>query len=79
MACTMETNTHCLPAKRVMTGRVESMVEAPPHEMAASGLIQRTMSGVKSNVASSRMMLASRATVPSSAPLYWVMKMDERE
>ena len=55
------------------------MVEAPPHEMAASGLIQRTMSGVKSNVASSRMMLASRATVPSSAPLYWVMKMDERE
>ena len=22
---------------------------------------------------------ASRATVPSSAPLYWVMKMDERE
>lgn len=79
MACTMDTNIHSRPAKRVMIGKVVSMVEAPPQEMAANGPRKRTRSGVNRRVRISRMMLLIRATVPSSAPLYWVMKMDESE
>ena len=62
-----------------MTGRVVSMVEAPPQVMGASGPQRRTSSGVQSRVKSSRAMLLTSAMVPSYGPLYWVMKMEERE
>ena len=51
----------------------------PPVEMGASGPAHLASRGVSSNVIISRMMLVSRAMVPSSAPRYSVMKMLERE
>ena len=67
------------PEVRVMTGRVVSIVVAPPDVMGASGPKRRSSSGARSSVAISRRMLDMRATVPSSAPTDSVMKMEESE
>ena len=58
-----------------MIGRVVSIVVAPPDDMGASGPNRLAMSGVSKRVIISRMMLASKAMVPSSAPRYSVMPM----
>ena len=60
-------------------GAVVSMLVAPPDEIGANGPNQRANSGVSRSVAISRMMLAKRAMVPSSAPRYSVMKMLDSE
>ena len=70
----METTTNCCPAVRVMMGSVVSIVVAPPAEIGARLPNQCTSNGAASNVRISRLMLASRAIVPNSAPLYSVMK-----
>ena len=75
----METTTNCCPAVRVMMGSVVSIVVAPPAEMGARFPNHRTSNGAASSVRISRLILASRAMVPSSAPLYSVMKMLESE
>ena len=75
----METTTNCCPAVRVMMGSVVSIVVAPPAEIGARFPNQRTSSGAASSVSISRVMLASRAMVPNSAPLYSVMKILESE
>mgnify|MGYP000009728946 FL=1 len=75
----METTTNCCPAVRVIIGSVVSIVVAPPAEMGARLPNQRTSNGAASRVSISRLILASRAIVPSSAPLYSVMKILESE
>ena len=75
----METMTYFCPAVCVMIGRVVSMVVAPPEEMGARFPNQRTINGAQSKVMISRAMFDNKATVPSSAPLYSVMKMLESE
>lgn len=55
------------------------MVVAPPDEMGANGPNRLAISGASKRVIISRMMLASKAIVPSSAPRYSVMKMLESE
>ena len=60
-------------------GSVVSIVVAPPAEMGARFPNHRTSNGAASSVRISRLILASRAMVPSSAPLYSVMKMLESE
>ena len=75
----METMTKRCPAHCVMMGRVVSIVVAPPDEMGARLPNHRTISGAQSNVIISRAMFESKATVPSSAPLYSVMKMLDSE
>jgi hypothetical protein len=62
-----------------MMGKVVSIVVAPPDETGARLPNQRTNNGAQSNVMISRAMFDSKATVPSSAPLYSVMKMLESE
>jgi hypothetical protein len=75
----METTTNCCPAVRVMMGSVVSIVVAPPAEMGARFPNHRTSNGAASSVRISRLILASRAMVPNSAPLYSVMKILESE
>lgn len=75
----METTTNCCPAVRVIIGSVVSIVVAPPAEMGAKLPNQRTSNGAANKVSISRLILASSAMVPSSAPLYSVMKMLESE
>ena len=75
----METMTNSCPEQRVIMGRVVSMVVAPPTEMGASFPKNFTNRGAQSKAMISRMMFESSAMVPSSAPLYSVMKMLESE
>ena len=75
----METMTTSWPDERVMMGRVVSIVVAPPILIGANFPKNLTSNGAQSNVNISRMILAIRAIVPNSAPLYSVMKMLERE
>ena len=75
----METTTNCCPAVRVIIGSVVSIVVAPPAEMGAKLPNQRTSNGAANKVSISRLILVSSAMVPSSAPLYSVMKMLESE
>lgn len=75
----MDTMTNFCPAVCVIMGRVVSMVVAPPDEMGARLPNHRTMSGAHNSVMISRAMFDSKATVPSSAPLYSVMNMLESE
>lgn len=63
----------------VMMGRVVSIEVAPPAVMGASGPNTFASSGARSSVIISRMMLASRAMVPSSTPRNSVMKMLDSE
>ena len=74
-----EIKTNLSPLHRVMMGSVVSMVVAPPAEMGANGPKNLTRSGAPSNVKISRMILASRATVPNSGPRYSVMRMLDNE
>ena len=60
-------------------GRVVSIVVAPPTEMGASFPKNFTNKGAQSKAMISRMIFQSSAMVPSSAPLYSVMKMLESE
>ena len=62
-----------------MMGSVVSIVVAPPAEIGASRPKTEAIQGARSNVAISRMMLLNRAMVPSSGPLYSVMKMQLRD
>ena len=75
----MDTMTYFCPAHCVMMGRVVSIVVAPPDEMGARLPNQRTISGAPNKVMISRAMFDNKATVPSSAPLYSVMKILESE
>ena len=75
----METMTYFCPAHWVMMGSVVSIVVAPPDEMGARLPKHRTISGAPNKVIISRAMFESKATVPSSAPLYSVMKILESE
>ena len=62
-----------------MMGSVVSIVVAPPEDIGASGPNHFAISGVISSVIISRMILVSRAMVPSSAPRYSVMKILDSE
>ena len=62
-----------------MTGSVVSMDVAPPADMGASLPQKRTIIGAPSRVMISRIILASKAVVPSSVPLYLVMKILDNE
>lgn len=75
----MDTITNSCPEKRAIMGKVVSIVVAPPAEIGASLLKYLTNRGAKSNVMISRDMFDNNAIVPSSAPLYSVMKMLDRE
>ena len=70
----METTTNCCPEQRVMIGNVVSIVVAPPADIGARLPNQRTNRGAQSKVIISRIMLESKAMVPSSGPLYCVIK-----
>ena len=75
----MDTITNCCPAVWVMIGRVVSIVVAPPAEIGARLPNHLTSNGAASKVTISRDILASKATVPNSAPLYSVMKILDKE
>ena len=75
----MEITTNSLPEKRVMTGRVVSIVVAPPAQIGANLPNQQTSKGVPSKVIISRIILAVKAKVPNSAPRYSVIKTEDRE
>ncbi len=62
-----------------MIGSVVSIVVAPPAEIGDRFPNHLTIRGARSRVIISRLILDNRAIVPSSAPLYSVMKMLERE
>lgn len=70
-----------------MTGRVTSIVVAPPADIGAAGPKTLASTGAKTRVAISRKILAINARVPSSAAawapmedsLRVVMRTDERE
>lgn len=67
------------PEYFIMTGSVVSIVVAPPEAIGDKEPNQRTRSGAHSSVIISREMFESSAIVPSSAPLYSVMKMLDKE
>ena len=71
----IETIAKSCPQDLMMIGNVVSIVVAPPAEIGASRPKTVDIQGARSNVAISRMMLLRRAMVPSSGPLYSVMKM----
>ena len=62
-----------------MMGSVVSIVVAPPADIGAKFPNQRTSSGAHNKVMISRMMFDNKAIVPSSGPLYSVMKMLDSE
>ena len=62
--------TNSFPAKRVMTGKVVSILVAPPLEMGASFPKYLTIKGAHNKVMISLIMFEVRAIVPNSAPLY---------
>ena len=74
-----ERMTKSCPLVRVMMGKVVSMVVAPPHDIGAKGPKNLTNSGAPNKVKTSRMILASRATVPNSGPRYCVIKILDSE
>ena len=71
--------TKLCPEKRAIMGKVVSIVVAPPAEIGANLLKYFTNSGANSKVIISREMFDSNAIVPSSAPLYSVMKILDNE
>ena len=71
--------TNSFPENLVMMGSVVSMVVAPPADMGASFPIHITSNGASNRVNISRIMFDIKAMTPNSAPLYWVMKMLDRE
>ena len=75
----MAITANCCPDTCVMMGSVVSMDVAPAAEMGANLPKYLAMSGASVRVSTSLDMLASRAMVPSSAPLYSVMIMLESE
>ena len=75
----MEMITNSFPEYRVMIGRVVSIVVAPPTEIGANFPKYFTSNGAHSRAMISRMILESNAIVPSSGPLYSVIKMLESE
>ena len=76
---TMERITYSSPEQRAIIGSVVSIEVAPPAEIGASFPNQRTISGAPRRVMISLMMLASKATVPNSVPLYSFMNMLDSE
>ena len=75
----METITKSRPDVLVIIGRVVSILVAPPILIGANLPKYLANNGAQSKVTISRMMFASKAMVPNSAPRYSVMKMLERE
>lgn len=75
----MEMMTNSFPLNLVMIGNVVSAVVAPPTDMGANFPKYRTSRGAANKAISSRMMLDTKAIGPNSAPLYWVIKIEERE
>lgn len=75
----IETTTNCCPLHWVIIGRVVSMVVAPPEDIGAKFPNHLTNNGAANNVKISRAILDKRAMVPSSGPLYSVIKILERE
>ncbi len=75
----METNISFCPDTRVIMGRVVSIVVAPPVAMGANNPKYFAIKGAQSSVIISLKILASRAMVPNSAPLYWVIKILDSE
>lgn len=76
---TTEIVARSLPLQRVIIGKVVSMDVAPPTLIGASGPNHFASSGEASSVSISRIILASRATVPKAAPRYSDIKMLDRE
>ena len=74
-----ETTAYCLPDESMMIGNVVSIEVTPPAAIGANGPATFTSSGDRSNVNISRTMFESNAMVPSSAPLYSVMKILDNE
>ena len=63
----------------MIIGRVVSMVVAPPVDIGANGPNHFANNGVSNSVVISRIILASKAMVPSYAPRYSVMKILDSE
>lgn len=79
MPCTIATMINSLPETLDIIGNVVSAVVAPPAQIGANFPNRTTIIGAKSRVMISRIMFEISATVPSSAPLYSVMKIDDSE
>jgi hypothetical protein len=62
-----------------ITGKVVSIVVAPPEQIGASLPKYFTIQGESSKVKTSRKILAINAMVPSVTPLYSVIRMLESE
>ena len=67
------------PEHLVIIGNVVSIEVAPPAEIGASFPNHFTIRGAPSSVMISHIMLANRAIVPISVPLYWVTNMLDSE
>ena len=75
----METMMKFSPDTRVIIGNVVSIVVAPPTLIGANLPKYLASNGAAKSVRISRLILARRAMVPSSAPRYSVIKILERE
>ena len=75
----IETIEYSLPEVRTIIGKVVSIVVAPPAEIGARLPKYLTNHGAKRSVITSRIILESKAIVPSSIPLHCVIKMLDKE
>ena len=71
--------TYSLPENRVITGKVVSIVVAPPEQIGANFPKQRTRTAAPNKAMISRIILVVKAIVPNSAPLYSVIKILDKE
>lgn len=75
----IEMTKNSLPENFNIIGSVVSIVVAPPTEIGASFPKYLTKNGAKSSAVISRIIFESNAIVPSSAPLYSVIKILDNE
>lgn len=65
----IDNNTKSSPNVRIITGKVESIVVAPPADIGASGPNNLSNKGAPNNTMSSRAILHNNAIVPASVPI----------
>lgn len=75
----MDTMAYSLPEYRTIPGKVVSMVVAPPAAMGANLPAYFAIGATNNNANTSLNILANKAIVPNSMPLYWVIKMLDKE
>lgn len=73
------TITKSEPEYLLMMGKVVSIVVAPPAHIGARLPKYLTIQGASNKTKNSRIMFASKAIVPNSAPRYSVMRILESE